>query len=369
MRCLPSRVPETCASTADPEPADRQPTGGDVGLLTRTADARDVLRVSGLGIWAAALVFVLARYGIPWEREQVLAWALGFVVTFSLAVGPNSRQTARAALEWSLLGVLFVVYDYSRGIADGLGMPVQFNAPIAVDGALFPGDVPTVELQERIGPFLGRRWWEAAVSLVYASHFVVPYVVSAVAWLWGRERWRSWLGQFAGVTVLGLVGYVVLPTAPPWLASHFGYLEGVERIALRGWHLLNLDLAGGLIEKGQAVFNPVAAFPSLHAAYPALAAAFLWPRLRSWRGILLRLALVAYPLAMGFVLVVSGEHYVVDVLAGWTIVALVVAVARRRRGVRRTRDRAREVAQHLLDPEPQPSSERRTVGAATECPL
>lgn len=160
--------------TADTESVERQPATKELGLLGRTANARDVVRAAGLGAWAAAFVFVVARYGIPWERELVLAWALGFVVAFSVAVGPNANRTARAVLEWSLLGVLFVLYDYSRGIADGLGMPVQIEAPIVVDRVLFPGDVPTVELQAHLGPFPGQHWWEAAISVVYASHFFVP---------------------------------------------------------------------------------------------------------------------------------------------------------------------------------------------------
>lgn len=360
---------EAGTRSANVNPAERPPRVNEAELLGRRASARDVVRVGVLGLWAAAFVFVLARYGIPWEREQILAWALGFVVAFSVAIGPNSNRVARAVLEWSVLGALLVAYDYSRGIAHGLGMPIQFEAPIVVDRFLFPGDVPSVELQERLGPFRGQHWWEAAVSLVYTSHFFVPYVTTAIAWLWGRQRWRTWLGQFGGVTALGLLGYVLLPTAPPWLASTVGHLDGVERVALRGWHLLNLDVAGRVIEKGQAVLNPVAAFPSLHAAYPVLVAVFFWPRLRSWRSVVLRVALTAYPLAMGFVLVLSGEHYVVDVLAGWAVVALVVAVARRRRGIRRTRARAREVTRDLLDRKPQPSSERRTAGAATECLL
>jgi membrane-associated phospholipid phosphatase len=66
----------------------------------------------------------------------------------------------------------------------------------------------------------------------------------------------------------------------------------------------------------------VAAIPSLHAAYTVLVAWGLW---RSC-GRIGRAALVAYPLAMGFVLVLTGEHYVIDVLLGWAYVAVVVVV-------------------------------------------
>jgi len=53
--------------------------------------------------------------------------------------------------------------------------------------------------------------------------------------------------------------------------------------------------------------------PSLHASYTLLIALFFIRRLRGrWRHLLW-----IYPLAMAFALVYTGEHYVVDVLAGW----------------------------------------------------
>ena len=178
-----------------------------------------------------------------------------------------------------------------------------------------------------MGPFLGQRWWEAAIALVYASHFFVPYIITAVLWLSDRDRWRAWLARFTAVTAVGLLGYITLPTMPPWLASQTGFLGPVDRVSLRGWRLLHLDTAGALIDKGQAIVNHTAAFPSLHAAYPALIAVFFWPQVRSGVG---RLLLAAYPLAMGLTLVIGGEHYVIDIVAGWAIVAAVTAMATRR---------------------------------------
>lgn len=157
------------------------------------------------------------------------------------------------------------------------------------------------------------------MAVTYLSHFFVPYVVTGVLWIRNRCLWRAWLTQFSAVTVVGLVGYVLLPTMPPWLASRTGHLDTVERVATRGWRQFNLDIAEQLIDKGQAAVNLTAAFPSLHAAYPALIAAFFWPL----TGQLGRVALVAYTVAMALTLVVGGEHYVVDIVGGWIVVAAV----------------------------------------------
>jgi membrane-associated phospholipid phosphatase len=64
--------------------------------------------------------------------------------------------------------------------------------------------------------------------------------------------------------------------------------------------------------------NDVAAMPSLHGGYSFLFALFLWSFTKRWRWLL-----ALYPLAMGFTLVYSGEHYVVDILMGWLYAWLV----------------------------------------------
>ena len=280
--------------------------------------------VAALGAFVATFVFAVGRWGLPIDREQVLAWTLGCVVAVSLATG-HRFNAARALRDWSMLAVLLVAYDFSRGAADHLGLPLQIDAPIIIDRALFPGDVPTVELQARLGPFHGQRWWEVAMSITYVTHFCVPHAVTGYLWLRDRSRWRAWLSQFTAVTSVSLAGYILLPTMPPWLASLNGHLDEVQQVTTRGWRMLNLEIAEALIDKGQAEVNLVAAFPSLHAAYPALIAAFFWPRL----GRLGRIALMAYPLAMAMTLVIGGHHYVIDVIGGWAVVGAVVAAWRR----------------------------------------
>ena len=290
----------------------------------RDADIRDLALVLAVGVSVATFVFVVDRWGLPLDREQVLAWTLGFVVVVSLT-GSHRFDAIRAVRDWSVFAVLLVVYDYSRGLADGLGMPLQIEAPIIFDRALFPGDVPTVELQARLGPFDGQRWWEAAIAVTYLTHFFVPYVVTAYLWLRNRPCWRAWIGQFGFLTTLGLAGYVLLPTMPPWLASANGFLPTIERTALRGWRVFDLHIAEVLIHKGQTAANAVAAFPSLHAAYPALLTMFFWPRSGRWG----RAALVSYTLAMALTLVITGEHYVVDILGGWLAAGIAVLVWKR----------------------------------------
>src|SRR5262249_15019553 len=63
--------------------------------------------------------------------------------------------------------------------------------------------------------------------------------------------------------------------------------------------------------------NPVAAMPSLHAAFPSLVTLFGFECFGGYGFLLL-----AYACAMCFAIVALGEHYVVDVLAGILLAVL-----------------------------------------------
>jgi membrane-associated phospholipid phosphatase len=126
---------------------------------------------------------------------------------------------------------------------------------------------------------------------------------------------RRWIT----LSLAGLITYFLYPAAPPWWAYEHGYLaEPVARISTAGWNLIGLHGAGNTLNALQVeAANPVAAMPSLHTAYAMMAVAFFLPVVRRrWWPLLL-----AYPLAMTFTLVYSGEHYVIDVLVGWLYVA------------------------------------------------
>jgi hypothetical protein len=116
--------------------------------------------------------------------------------------------------------------------------------------------------------------------------------------------------------------FALFPAAPPWLASREGELEWTTRlIGPISGHIPFLSFSfEGLWERGSEYSNPVAAVPSLHAAYTLLITLFLWRWAPRWARPLLAL----YPVAMAFALVYTAEHYVVDILLGWayTLVAL-----------------------------------------------
>lgn len=290
---------------------------------------------------AAYVVFVIGWWkvnGLPLERLQVLGWVAGGLLIAS--VGRPDGGLVRIVRDWVPLAVILAAYDLTRGVADTLGMPVQRESLVRLEQIVAWGNIPSVVAQERLGPYTGPvRWWEVGVSLVYLSHFVVPFVVLGALWVADRPGFRRYRNALLVLTAMGLLTYVLVPAAPPWMASRDGLIGPISRVVLRGMDPFGLDLGPVLVRYGPRFGNAVAALPSLHAGWSTLTALFFARRTRRrWWPLL-----ASYPLAMSVALVVSGEHYVFDVLLGAAYAAVAVGIeqAWHRRSVRRAAERAR----------------------------
>lgn len=323
-----------------------------------------ILRVVALGVYVGVLVATWdllsvvgvevgdASWGVPLDREQILVWmAVGLVI---LSIGSPKGGPLRVVRDWLPVLLVLIVYDLTRGKADDwLGITAHVRPQLVADEWLGLGVIPTLRLQHwlyRPGPV---QWWEVPITLTYISHFFVPFVVAAVFWLRDRRRYWQYVCRFVTLSFLAAVTFVLFPAVPPWLAANQGELDPIVRTAPRGWSKLNLDIAQDLVELGQRTANVVAAIPSLHAGYTALVLWALWPK----AGRIGRAVLVAYPLLMAFTLVLTGEHYLVDVFIGWGYTAAVV-VAWDRIERWRTLNGSPSPTSSASTPEPDPTDER-----------
>ena len=283
----------------------------------RAARRRLIRRLGWAGL-LLAFVGTSLVVGLPTDRVVLLGWILAGLVLH--AVTDSWRRLGRLLADWLPLAALLLAYDASRGIADGLGMPVHVTEPAAVDRWLTGGVLPTVWLQEH----WQADWWSAVASLVYSSHFVVTPLLLGVLWIRDRARWVRYSRLVVVLSAAGLLTYVLYPAAPPWLAAREGLVEPIERISGAGWEVLGLPRAGALLVHSQGQVNQVAAVPSLHTAFAILACLVLLPVARRWWQ---RAALAGYGLSMPLVLVWSGEHYVIDTVLGAGYAAAVVLLA------------------------------------------
>lgn len=269
-------------------------------------------------LYGSVFVWSFANNGLPVARLAVLAWvAVAFIIG---SLGKPSDQQVKMIGDLTLYAVMWLSYDYSRGIADSVGFPLQVELPRNLDRLLFLGTDPNVWIQDQF--WRSRvQWYDVLGSLVYFTHFIFPVALSVYFWLTQRSEWMRYIRRFATVLFAGVLTYVLLPTAPPWMAASpkFPYriLDPLERTTGRGWNWLGLDTVNSVILRGQQWANPTAAIPSLHAAFALFMVMFLWPRVRHrW----VRIPLAVFPVAMGLTLVYFAEHYVIDVLIGWLYV-------------------------------------------------
>jgi membrane-associated phospholipid phosphatase len=294
-------------------------------------------RVVGMLVWT--VLFAVGTYflGVP-TSDPLIAFGWLFLATVAWRSDQPVKQHLLFLRDWLPIAFLLVLYNVSRGYADKLFAPHVWPM-IHADQAMFGGHVPTVWLQQHLyhpGPV---PWWEAVVSLVYVSHFLTVPTVAVILWLRSRDQWARYMRRWFTLSVAALITYFLFPAAPPWWAAQYGYLKDpVARISTSGWDAIGLHSAGNTLNALQVEqSNLVAAMPSLHTAYAMMAVAFFLPAVRRrWWPLLL-----AYPLAMTFTLVYSGEHWVIDVLIGWVYVgATFVAVAWFERWWRARKDRA-----------------------------
>jgi hypothetical protein len=113
-------------------------------------------------------------------------------------------------------------------------------------------------------------------------------------------------------SALAVIGYVAFPTAPPRLAG-----LGIADTISGG----NVDLNHGLVS---SLYNPFAAVPSMHIGYSAIVGASL---VRDGGRPALRAAGFVYPLLVLLVIVATGNHFLLDALAGVAVAAVAAGAA------------------------------------------
>jgi membrane-associated phospholipid phosphatase len=280
-------------------------------------------RIIGMLVWAVAFAVFVAFVGVP-TSDPLVAFGWLWLATIAWRNYEPWRAHLLFLRDWLPVVLLLVFYNVSRGSADKLFHPhvtFMIHADEGMFGWLTGGRIPTIWLQQHLYHAGQVQWWEIVVTLVYVSHFLTVPTVAVALWLRNRPLSYRFMRRWVTLSLAGLATYFLYPAAPPWWAWAHGALpEQVYRISSNGFAAIGLHSAGNTLNGLQAdQSNPVAAMPSLHTAYAMMAVAFFLPMVRKrWWPLLL-----AYPLAMTFTLVYTGEHYVADVLVGWLYVALV----------------------------------------------
>lgn len=290
--------------------------GGDlqreraVPRLLQYLDWRHLRWVAYAG-YGAVLVALVVHYGVH-TGWGTLAIIFGIALLLS-TIGRSWRASMQVVVDWLPFITVLVLYDRTRGVAQSLGISVHEADIVHAEKWSFGGVEPTNWLQHHLYNPSHIYWYDVLVTLVYTSHFVATPILAVAFWLRDRALWLRYIVRITALALAGLLTYCLFPEAPPWLAARDGLIDPVARLSVRGWSALDLEGLKDLLSQAQnGGSNEVAAMPSLHLAFAVLVALMVGFRIRSrWRYLL-----ALYPLAMAFTLVYTGEHYVLDLVAG-----------------------------------------------------
>jgi membrane-associated phospholipid phosphatase len=213
--------------------------------------------------------------------RQLLIW-FGFLLAYQLVRGVADRNEAKA-------------------FSDGLGV-INFEKHAH---ALFELSLQRVVDSSH---FLA--------TMTYWTYWLSQFMVLGLALLWIYLRHTDYFARFRNTILLanaiGLIGYVLVPTAPPRMYPDFGFQDTLA--------LFGLNHGSGAI---QLASNQFAAMPSLHAADSLIVGVTLAVICR--RKIFKALWLL-WPAWVWFSVMATGNHFWLDCLAGALCAGVAAAI-------------------------------------------
>ncbi len=255
-------------------------------------------------LYIAVFVGVLLLGGNEWPAapDLIVLGLLGFAVI--------SARGLSFVRDWTPFLLLVLAYMALPGLSPGLEQRVHVGFPITVDRWLGRGLLPTTRLQTALWNPAHLHWYDYLTAVLYLLHFLTPLVVAFIFWLWRRQVYWRFVSAYLLLMYAGFITYLVYPMAPPWWAGELGRIPSVQPVlSLVHWHGIGNPV--GMLT-GTFHPDPVAAMPSMHAAFSLLVFMALWNLRPRWGWIA-----VIYPLAMAFTVLYTGDHYTVDLCIGW----------------------------------------------------
>jgi hypothetical protein len=254
-----------------------------------------------IGVAGTVVCIVLFALHPSWPTPDKLVVFLTFVF---MMVG-QAKEMLKHLLPFV---ALLLVYESFRGLVPHLNSHVNYLWMPGADRFLF-GTLPTVTLQQ--------WWWHGTVQwfdfvfyLAYMLHFIIPIGLALLIWKFRGKAYWEYVSSYLVVSFLAFLTFLVFPAAPPWLASDKGLIEPITRVSTNIFNALGVQNFPSVYNKISP--NPVAAVPSLHAAYATLLVIFVYKLFgKKW-------ALLAclYPLLIFVGTVYTGEHYAIDEILG-----------------------------------------------------
>ncbi len=243
---------------------------------------------------------------------------MGSVVAAGRRVLP--RGYADFALQLAIWFGFYLAYQVVRGAAGGDATTALENGLKVMDferrlGALFELSVQGFAISS-----------QTLVHLTAWTYWLSQFAVLGVALLWVYLRRNDWFLRFRNTILLantlGLAGYFLLPTAPPRMFPHLGFVDTLGVLGAPNHGSSLVELAS----------NPYAAMPSLHSADALIVGVTLALLVRRrWAKVLW----LAWPAWVWFAVIGTGNHFWLDIAAGVGVAFAAALVLERRLLLRR----------------------------------
>ena len=213
----------------------------------------------------------------------------------------------------------YVLYQVARGAADRDVAAAFDNGLKVIDAERRVGALWELSLQGVLGS--SELLIELTSWTYWLSQFAVLGLALLFVYLRRNEHFLRFRDTVLVANVIGLVGYVLLPTAPPRMFPDFGFIDTLNAFG-------SVNHGSGLIEFAA---NPYAAMPSLHSA-DALIVGVVMASLvrRPWA----KLLWLAWPAWVWFTVMATANHFWLDIAAGVAVAGIAALIVTRYRRVR-----------------------------------
>ena len=235
------------------------------------------------------------------------------------AAAPDGRLLPRGWLDlFRQITIWFgfvLAYQVARGIADRSPAKAFDNARGVIDFERHATGLWELSLQSyaESSRFL-------AVTMQW-TYWLSQFAVVGLALLWVYLRRHDAFIRFRNVlmlaNVIGLFGYVLLPTAPPRMFPEFGFVDTLASLGSPNHGSSFVELAS----------NPYAAMPSLHSADALVVGVILATLVRSRA---MKALWLIWPAWVWFSVIATGNHFWLDIVGGILVVAIAAPIVYRR---------------------------------------
>lgn len=258
-------------------------------------------------IWLAVILIYVSIINlfVIKSTPEIIAIQFAFLIIVF-----RKTQFRKFTKQWFPFIALFLVYEFLRGIVDNISPFYEITLLwiFNLEKIIFP-KLPTVYLQEI---FLDNQVVLNLAIFFYTIFFYYSFLTAFIIWLKKPELFNKYARQLLTISFVGLAIFFFIPTAPPWfVAKYYGaeigrpIYQDTILASFSELSLYNYFIYG----------NPVAALPSLHVAWPAFTSFFL---IKEFKKKKYYLSLII-PIMIGFSIVLTGEHFVLDVIAGFVL--------------------------------------------------